>query len=731
MPLFSCSVFLRFFAMKLAAAMLNRLTKAIVSACLVAWQLPTAWAAEVVVTGSARAQQVLDAPFAITVVDASALRDAGPMVNLSEVMARVPGLVVNNRNNYAQDLQISSRGFGARAAFGVRGLRLYADGIPATMPDGQGQAAHFDLAAAQRIEVLRGPFSVLYGNASGGVIAMFSAPVKQAQTELSLDAGSFGLRQQRFSVASPLDGGLDLRASHADLDVDGFRPQSAAHRSLGNLRLGWQGGADKLTLLVSDHQQRAQDPLGLTAAQLAANPRLTAPEALAYDTRKTIRQTQAGVNWRHDFGDASVLRESSLTFYHGSRGVTQWQAITPAAQANAKSGGGVVDFDRLYGGVEGKLTLQLGATDLVAGVSVESLRDDRQGYENFSGPLATPTLLGITGKLRRNEVNHATTTDGFVQARRPFAEGWDLTGGVRAGRVELSTEDRFAVSAANPDDSGKLSYAYANPVLGLRWTPAPAWALHASAARGFESPTLGELAYSTASAGGFNNALKGQTSRQLELGAKWRSALLEFDAALFKVATSNEIGVLSNSGGRSIYQNVGRTQRYGAELSGLWRPAPGLRLQAALSLLHAQYLDSFPTCTGTPCSPTSNAATVLAGNQISGTQKATGWAEAAWRPGTVLAGFPGELGLEWRGIARTLANDTNNAVAAGYALANLRWSGSLPLGAQDSIEALARIDNLFDKAFVGSVIVNDGNSRFFEPGAPRSALVSLRWQHRW
>ena len=163
----------------------------------------------------------------------------------------------------------------------------------------------------------------------------------------------------------------------------------------------------------------------------------------------------------------------------------------------------------------------------------------------------------------------------------------------------------------------------------------------------------------------------------------------------------------------------------------MWRPASGLRLQAALSLLHAQYIDSFPTCTGTPCSPTSNAATVLAGNQISGTQKATGWAEAAWRPGTVLAGFPGELGLEWRGIARTLANDTNNAVAAGYVLANLRWSASLALGAQDSIEALARIDNLFDKAFVGSVIVNDGNSRFFEPGAPRSALVSLRWQHRW
>ncbi len=729
--------------MKLIPPVPTPIMLACVACCGLVFSTASAWsqAAEVVVTGSARAQQVLEAPFAITVIDASALRDAGAMVNLSEVMVRVPGLVVNNRNNYAQDLQISSRGFGARAAFGVRGLRLYADGIPATMPDGQGQVAHFDLAGAQRIEVLRGPFSVLYGNASGGVIAMFSAPVKQAQTEWSVDVGSFGLRQQRISIASPLSEGFDLSASYADLDVDGFRPQSAAHRSLGNLRLGWQGSADKLTLLVSDHHQRAQDPLGLKPADFLANVRRTDADAIKYDTRKTIGQTQTGVNWRHDFGDAGALRESSLMVYRGSRGVTQWQAIGPCTQVDctpkqtnpnaAKQGGGVVDFDRAYGGVEGKLVWRLGQTDVVTGVSVESLRDDRRGYENFLGPAAAPTALGVTGAPRRNELNHAITTDGFVQARTPLAEGWDLTGGVRAGRVELSTEDHFPVSAVNPDDSGKLSYTYANPVLGLRWMPAPGWALHASAARGFESPTLGELAYSSAAAGGFNSALKGQTSRQFELGAKWRRSTLELDAALFSVATASEIGVLSNSGGRSVYQNVGRTQRYGAELSGLWRAAPGLRLQAALSLLHARYLDSFQTCTGTPCSPTSNAATVLAGKQISGTQKTTGWAEAAWRPDKALAGFPGELGLEWRGVARTLANDTNSAVAAGYALASLRWSGSLPLSARDSIEALARVDNLFDKAFVGSVIVNDGNSRFYEPGAPRSALVSLRWQHRW
>ena len=717
-------------------------------ACCLAWPLMAAQAQplqvqpqdgtpSVVITGSARALRVLEAPFAITAIDASALRDAGPMVNLSEVMARVPGLVVNNRNNYAQDLQISARGFGARAAFGVRGLRLYADGIPATMPDGQGQVAHFDLAGAQRVEVLRGPFSVLYGNSSGGVIALFTAPVKQAQAEASLDLGSFGLRQGRLGLAAPLGAGVDVRASYSDLDVDGFRPQSTAHRTLANVRLGWRGAADTVTVQLSDHNQRAQDPLGLTAAQFAANPRQTTPEASNFNTRKTIRQTQLGVNWTHRFGDNAVLQESAVTAYAGTRGVTQWQSITAGAQTNVRSGGGVVDFDRAYSGVEGKLSWRFGQTDLVAGLSVETLQDDRQGFENFLGTSAAPTNLGSTGKLRRNETNTATTSDAFVQARVPLAADWDVTGGVRGGRVALRTQDHFPqpFTVANPDDSGRLSYHYLNPVLGLRWAPAPDWALHASAARGFESPTLGELAYSTAAAGGFNTALKGQTSRQYELGAKWRSTALELDAAVFSADTRNEIGVLSNTGGRSIFQNVGRTQRWGAELAGLWRASPGLRLQASASVLHAAYQDSFVTCTATPCTPTTappvNSATVRAGNRIAGTQKASGWAEAAWRPGALSGGLPGELAVEWRAVARTVANDTNTAVAAGHVLANLRWSGSVPLGAQDSIELLARIDNLFDRAYVGSVIVNDGNQRFFEPGAPRSGLVSLRWQHRY
>ncbi len=683
----------------------------------------------ITVTGSARAQRLLDAPFAISSVDAATLRDAGPMVNLSEALGQVPGLVVNNRSNYAQDLQISARGFGARAGFGVRGLRLYADGIPATMPDGQGQVAHFDLAGALRVEVLRGPFSVLYGNSSGGVIALFGAPVNSGVTELGVDAGSFGLRQARASLAAPLGpvagGALDVRASLSKLDTDGFRLQSAAERQLGHVRLGWQGSADRVVLQLSDHQQSAQDPLGLSAADLAANPRGTAAVASQFNTRKTIEQTQAGLNWRHQFAGGGVLRESSLSLHSGQRSVVQFLAIPVATQANARHGGGVIDFDRRYEGLEARLQFGWPGVDAVAGVAIERQRDLRLGYENFTGAGAA-AVLGVQGRLRRDETNTATSRDGFLQAEWALSPAISATAGVRSGRVSIDVQDRYIVGL-NGNDGGSLQYSYTNPVLGLRWKLAPGWALHASVARGYESPTLGELAYS-ADNSGFNKTLQGQTSRQAELGSKWRSPAFDIDATLFVVHTDDEIGVRSNTGGRASFQNVGRTGRHGAELAATWRLQPGLRLQAALSLLHADYRDTFLTCASTPCSAaTTPPVPVPAGNRIAGTQRATAWAQAAWRAGPL----GGEWALEWRAVARTAANDLNTAQAAGYALAHLRWSGQLALGPADSLELLARIDNLFDRDHVGSVIVNDGNSRFYEPGAPRAGLVSLRWLHRW
>ena len=678
----------------------------------------------VVVTGSVTERRLSDAPYAVDVVGAEALRAGGAMVNLSEALARVPGLTVSNRNNYAQDLQISSRGFGARAAFGVRGLRLYTDGIPASMPDGQGQVTHFDLAGAQRIEVLRGPFSVLYGNSSGGVIALFSAPPNERRAGLDVDVGNFGLRQLRLGVQAPLNDALDVKAQVSQFETVGFRPHAEAQRTLGNVRLGWHAQSDRVTVLASDITQKADDPLALSRAQLDADPRQTTPQATTFDTRKTARQTQLGARWQHVFGGDGALRESAVTAYAGSRGVTQWLAIAPATQAGPKNGGGVVDFDRSYHGVDARLTWRWSRVDLVTGVSIEQQGDERRGFENFTGS-GPGQVLGVTGKQRRDETNTVQTRDLYAQAEARLTDTLSATAGLRGGDIRFNATDRYL---SNGDDSGALKFNFVNPVLGLSWKLQPGLTLHASAGRGFESPTLNELAYRPDGNAGFNDALRPQSSQQIEVGARWNRADVNVDATVFHARTDNEIGVLTNAGGRSSFQNVGRTRRQGAELGLGWQVASRLRWQLALTWLDARYADSFLTCAGVPCTPVTPKLNVPAGNRIAGTAPHAAFSELAWRP---WADQPTTLAVEWRAQGRTAVNDVNSDFAGGFGVAALRashvWALSGDAVTGQRLELLARVDNVSNRRHVGSVVVNDANGRYFEPAAPRSALLSLRY----
>lgn len=671
----------------------------------------------VVITGSVKDRVVGDAPYAISVVDREELKSAGPLVNLSEAMARVPGVVVSNRSNYAQDLQISSRGFGARAGFGVRGIRLLADGIPASGPDGQGQVSQFDLAGAERVEVLRGPFSVLYGNSSGGVISLVSAPVRRTEVEGGIDIGSFGFRQLRAAVAAPFGPGgkgFSLRVSASEMQITGFRPRSKAQRELGNVRLGWEGDRDSVTVLANVYRQPAQDPLGLSRDQFNADPLQTTPQATQFDTRKESAQDQVGVSWKHRFAEGA-LRDVQLMAYRGKRSVTQFLAIASQTQVPARHGGGVIDFDRDFEGAELRARFAWERVDLMAGAALDRQTDARRGYQNYTGTVAAPTY-GLIGTLRRDETNEARSNDVFVQAEVALGAGLTASAGVRSGQVKLSAEDHYL---GNGDDSGSMDFSYSNPVLGLRWQAAPGWQLHASAARGYESPTLGELAYRVDGTGGLNTALKAQESRQAEIGSKWRSGPWEADLALFQAKVSDEIGVATNSGGRSAFQNVGRTLRRGVELAGGWLPADGLRARASLTLLNATYEDSFLTCAGIPCNAPTQA--VPAGNRVAGTQRRAGYAEVGWRK----AGY-GELAAEVRGAGRTAVNDANSDFAGGYAVAAVRFSHVLVNRDGTRVDVLLRIDNVFDRRYAGSVIVNDANGRYFETGAPRAYLLALR-----
>jgi iron complex outermembrane receptor protein len=658
-------------------------------------------------------------PGSVDRVDGDEMREGRLQVNLSESLGAVPGLQVQNRLNYAQDLQLSIRGFGARSTFGVRGVRLYVDGIPATLPDGQGQTSNIDIGSVDRVEILRGPFSALYGNSSGGVLQAFTASGEGApRLSYSAAGGSFGTWRQSMQLSGS-QGAVDYLLGASRFHTDGWREHSAARRDIANGKLGIAlDNGDKLTIVLNSVRIDAQDPLGLTADQYALAPR-SAPLAAQYDTRKTVEQTQLGLLYERRIDATQGLR---LMVYGGERKTTQYQSIPPSAQQNPLHAGGVIDLSRQYGGVDVRWTaaLQLAdrPLDVVAGLGYDSLRERRRGYENYLGSVANP-VLGVQGRLRRSERNEVWNLDPYAQATWRFTDRWTLEAGMRRSSVHFASNDRYIVGA-NRDDSGTARYGKTLPVASLRYQATPDLALYGSIGRGFETPTLNELSYRSGGASGLNFALRPSVNDSVELGAKARLAGGLLTAALFQTRTRDEIVTDTNVGGRATFQNAGRTRRNGFELGWQHETANHWRTQLAYTWLDATYRDAF--CSPSPCAA---ANTVAGGNRIPGIARQSLFASLGWVPPE---GW--RAGVEMRALGRIQANDVNTASAPGYAVAAL-YASYLKKWERWEFNAFARVDNLFDRRYVGSVIVNEGNARYYEPAPGRNWTVGLGGAYRF
>jgi iron complex outermembrane receptor protein len=662
----------------------------------------------VVVSATRTQRRNLDIPASIDAVGAETLHQGQPMVNLSESLGGVPGLTLQNRQNYAQDLQLSIRGFGARAAFGIRGVKLYTDGIPQTMPDGQGQAANFNLSSAQRIEVMRGPLAALYGNASGGVINLYTADgPKRPTVSTDLLLGAYGTRRAGVQAGGE-SGALNYIADWSQFHTDGYRDHSTADRQLFNGKLKWQAGADTRVSFVTNtlYQPETQDPLGLTAAQVAANPRQVAAPAIQFNTRKTVRQEQTGATIDQRLGAEDQLRAS---VYLGDRQVRQYQSIPLAVQSTATAAGGVVDLGRSFDGIalnwihDGVLAGR--PLSITSGLERETMLERRRGYINN---------FGAMGALKRDEDDRVQSNNLFVQADWRFVERASATLGLRRTLVRFDSRDHYIVGA-NPDDSGGAAFSNTSPVAGLAYHLTPELSLYASAGRGFETPTATELAYRSGGTG-LNFALKPSLSTNREIGLKGRIGdYQKLTLARFDTETRDEIVVDTAAGGRTIYKNAGRTRRSGWEAS--WQavlPA-NFDARAAYTLLDARYAEAFTS--GAP------AVAVPAGNYLPGVPRSSLYAELQWHH--FASGF--SAALEARHNSRMYVDDQNSDSAPAYTLANLRLG--FDQKARDwHISETLRIDNLTDRAYIGSVIVADGNGRFFEPGPRRNAslIVSAR-----
>ncbi|MCY2185544.1 TonB-dependent receptor [Klebsiella pneumoniae] len=670
-----------------------------------------------VVTAAPTTVSELDTPAAVSVVNGDEMRQAAPRVNLSESLGAVPGLQVQNRQNYAQDLQLSIRGFGSRSTYGVRGLRIYVDGIPATMPDGQGQTSNIDIGSVDTIEVLRGPFSALYGNSSGGVINVTSQTGTQPPTvEASSYYGSFGTWHYGMKATGAVGDGshagdVDYTVSTNRFTTHGYRDHSGARKNLANARLGVRiNDVSKLTLLLNSVDIKANDAGGLTADEWRDNPRQS-PRGDQYNTRKNTRQTQAGLRYERQL---SAQDDLSVMMYAGECETTQFQSIPRAPQLKPSHAGGVIDLTRHYQGIDTRLTHRgelLVPVTLTAGLDYENMSERRKGYENFVMVNGAPQY-GEQGALRRNERNLMWNVDPYLQTQWQLTDKLSLDAGVRYSSVWFDSNDYY-ITPGNGDDSGDASYHKWLPAGSLKYALTDAWNVYLSAGRGFETPTINELSYRSDNQSGLNFGLKPSTNDTVEIGSKTRIGNGLFTAALFQTNTDNEIVVDSSSGGRTSYKNAGKTRRQGMELGLDQQFGESWRLKAAWTWLDATYRTN--VCDDASCN----------GNRIPGIARNMGYASFGYQPEQ---GW--YAGSDIRYMSDIMANDENTAKAPSWTVVGLTTGYKWSYGRMD-MDLFGRIDNLFDREYVGSVIVNESNGRYYEPAPGRNYGIGLNLAWRF
>ena len=644
-------------------------------------------AAPLLITAPRSTSRWLSAPTAVTVVQAQQ-RPAEQGLALDSLLAPVPGAFTQNRYNLAQGLRPALRGFGARGNFGVRGLRVLVDGVPLTMPDGQTELDGLDLGLVERMEVLRGPASVLYGNAAGGVLAIETRePPTVPYARLETGAGGLGYEQVRAEIGGGLQQVSALLAyNHTQLD--GYRRHGRAETNSLTGKLRWYSAAGRLGLSVNAIDNRAEDPGGLTAAEVAADRRQAAPNNLRFDSDETIRQQRLALVWD---GYGAGPDRYQLRTYLGQRDFANRLPFVTGGQSS---------FQRQFAGVGGQYSHHrqlFGLTHkLTFGFDLESQRDQRQRHDN---------LLGVRGSLRLDQEEQADSQGLFIEDEIQLGERWQLNLGLRHDRVRLAVDDRFL--SDNRDDSGSRTLTDWNHGLGISYRLSPEQSLYGRIATSFETPTINELA--NPNGGGFNPGLLPARALSRELGWKGEWSDLRSELALYRIELEDELIGFSLPGqpGRSFYRNAGQSRRDGLELSLDWRLNPHWRAYLAYSYNRYRFVEY------------RSGDDDFAGRRIPGIPGQQLFGELNYeRAGTYLS-----LNLTARD--RFYADDANQVDVAGQALIGLRLGKRLQLNEQ-SLEPHIGIDNLLDRTYFDNVRINAAGGRFFEPGPGRTVYIGLR-----
>ncbi|MFP6816282.1 MAG: TonB-dependent receptor [Pseudomonadales bacterium] len=658
---------------------------------------------ELTITATRMERALGDVPMAVSVIDQVEIQRGRQQLGLDEALNRVPGLFSQNRYNFSQDLRIAIRGFGARANFGIRGLKIYSDGIPATLADGQSGVDDIDLGSIGRIEVARGPSSSLYGASSGGVINLFTEDGPETPfLETGVTIGEYD--QQKYQLKTGgTSGKLNYLVGASRLTYDGYRENSRVKATLLNSKFRYDvDPVSELTVVFNlVNSPRADDSGGITSAQVDEDPRQAQARNVASNAGEEIDQQKIGLIYKRDITDNAAV---TIRNYYLWRDFFAFLPIGTHIPFVADDG--VVEFDRFFwgGGVQFSFsnTLFGKPSELIAGVDVDIQKDDRQRYLNN---------VGVQGALSFDQLEKAKSFGVFARHELRVSEDFQLIVGLRYDHVELSVDDRFL---ANADQSADLEFDEVNPMFGLVWDVAESVSIYANYATSFETPTFTELASPArnldVSLGGFNN-VHAQQAKSVEVGLRggFIDDRLYVDIAAFSMQVDDEITSVSNIGSRSFFENAD-TDRDGIEAYAVMDLAEGLSMTVAYTYSDFKF-DSFET----------NPA--VEGNALPGLPDHQLFAEIQYNhpSGMYLVG-------DVLYVDKLQANNANTTATDDSTVANLRAGAELEFGAW-RVNPFVGINNLFDEDYISNVRINGFGGRLFEPAPKRNVYggVTIRY----
>jgi len=628
-------------------------------------------------------------PLALTVVSKGFIQRGQAQLSVNESLNSVPGLFALNANNFAQDLRVSIRGFGARAAFGIRGVKILVDGIPESTPDGQAQVDNLSLGILNSIEVIRGPASSLYGNASGGVISFTTEdPGPTPFVEARILAGSYGLQQYQLKTGAQ-KGKFSYLLHGAHVQTNGYRVNSGMKNTLLNGKLGIQiNEKDKLSILLNyGNSPQADDPGGINLDQVMEDRRSARTQNVSFQGGETVEQIRAGIIYTK-----ALPKNGQLQFkaYHTYRDFSNRLPF---------EFGGIVELKRNFSGIglnyAKESTLSTKKHRLQAGIEVENQSDDRQRFQNLSGLKGDQTL----------DQNEAFLNLGvFLTQELDFTEDLKFLFGVRYDLIRLKASDYFT---SDGDQSGSSTLSRYSPTLGIVYSFAENASLYGNISSSFETPTLSELSNNPSGEGGFNPELTPQEATNFEIGVKGiANSRLRYEIALFKINVNNEIlsFELEDFPGRDFFQNAGSTDRFGTELSFQYNIIKGLTAYWTYtfsSFIFKEFEDNN-------------------GNTLPGIPKHSNFIALNYASNS---GF--FASIQSRFIGEIYTKNDNSVKDNKYKVINLNL-GYLKKYDKVEIEPFFGINNVLNETYNDNIRINAFGGRFYEPAPERNIYGGIK-----